>query len=165
MSEPSGCGPRMINGQPFGAWVVKANPTVSDVDAILADGGADITRWCVQRNYRSELILPGDPVYLWISGGSKTIASGFWGVGVIGNPALVEEADDGTRLVAKPSLAAHLTLAATERPVTRAECKADLILAETELLRVTQIGNPSFLTPEQHDRLWALMQIRNQRVQ
>lgn len=164
MSEQTELIPRMINGQPFGAWVVKANPTVSDVDAVLADGGAGITGWCVQRNYRAALIAPGDPVYLWISGGSRTIASGFWGVGFVQNPPLVDDEVDGqtgpiTDAAARPALSARLTMAVTGSPVTRAECKANPILVEIELLRVAQIGNPSFLTPEQHDRLAALMHV------
>jgi hypothetical protein len=168
MSGPSGSAPRIINGQPFGAWVVKSNPAISDIVAVLDDGGAGITGWCLQRNYRSRLIAPGDPVYLWVSGGSKTVASGFWGVGVIGNPPVVEDDldDDQPRVAdvaAKPALSAHLTLAVAENPVTRIDCKADPVLAEIEVLRVSQIGNPSFLTPEQHDRLSALMPVSLQR--
>ena len=163
MTGPSGLEPRSINGQPFGAWVVKANPALSDVDAMVAATRTDITGWCVQQNYRSALMKPQDLVFLWISGGSKTVVSGFWGVGVIEDPPLLEgEADEHTGLAAdaaaRARLTAHLTLAVTERPVSRAECKADPILAEIEVLRVAQIGNPSFLTPEGRDRLLALMQ-------
>ncbi|GAB2598572.1 hypothetical protein [Pseudactinotalea suaedae] len=162
MTLPPGGEPRRVNGQPFGAWVVKANPALSDVDALLAAGGTDIAGWCVQQNYRSHLMRPDDLVFLWISGGSRTVVSGFWAVGLLEDPPLVaDEAAESTRGAAaapKAGLVAQLTLAVVESPVSRAACQADPVLAEIEVLRVAQIGNPSFLTPEGRDRLLALMQ-------
>lgn len=127
-------------------WVVKASPSVYDVDVMRRDGYVDA--WSVQKNYRSALMQPGDHVFLWVSGGSSDMPAGFWGHGYVADPALSESQADEHRLdpeaASKAELFVNMDLSVWDSPLTRDECKKDSVLASIELLRIGQIGNTTW---------------------
>ena len=99
-----------------------------------------VTRGCVQRNYRSELMRAGQRVVFWASGSrSRSVPYGVWGLGQLTGAAALD--DEGR-------WSAHLELEIlpeTQR-LTREAFRADPRLAASEVLVQPQAGNPSFLT-------------------
>ncbi|MGY1821860.1 hypothetical protein [Geodermatophilus sp. SYSU D00079] len=97
------------------------------------DADRELTR-CVRRSYRLELVRPGQPCLLWVSGRTDP---GVHAVGeVTGAP---EERADG------PVVDVRLTRLA--RPVPRAELLADPAVRTAEVLRMPAGSNPSWLSP------------------
>lgn len=121
----------------LGAWLLKANPTVSPVEELLG-GTSGVTERCVRRSYRIDLIEPGQPVLLWISGGASSHPAGIHAQGQVTGPAYVS---DETGRLALP-----VELARLETPVPRRELLAHPVLRELEVIRMPAGSNPSFLT-------------------
>ncbi len=138
--------PRPVEESTLGAWLIKGNADTSPLSERFA-AAPDVTRWCVQRNYRSLLMRAGQPVVFWASGSrSKAVPYGVWGLGRLTGPAGPD--DEGC-------WSAHFALRirpASER-LTRAEFRADPRLAGAEVLRQPQAGNPSFLTVAEFEAL------------
>lgn len=82
----------------------------------MADGGEWIGDWSVVRNYRSEMMKPGDRVVFWVSGNGRRVARGIWGIGYV--TGLVQDA----RLAVTNSIDVDIPLFDT--PVTDAELRA-----------------------------------------
>lgn len=73
---------RLITTENLGAWVLKGNPAANPDLRAATDGREHrLTRWCVVRGYRSELMAPGDKVVFWASGDGRLLARGIWGIG------------------------------------------------------------------------------------
>ena len=131
--EPPEDAARRVTRDSLGAWLIKCNPRVSDANALIL--GRTITSWCVARNYRAELMSPGDPVVFWISGSAnQTPAPGVWGIGRL--TGLVE-------VGVKPSVPMRVRL--LDEPVPRAELLATAAFASLEVLRQPMGSNPSWL--------------------
>jgi hypothetical protein len=117
-------------------WVVKSSRLPDQVaPGWPAEATHRLVR-CLRRSYRLDLMRPGQPCLLWVSGRT---APGVHAVGVLaGAPA---EADGG------PEVALDLTLLA--EPVLRAELLADPVAAGAEVLRMPAGSNPSWLSAAQ----------------
>lgn len=71
---------RPISDDNFGAWVLKNDPTIWNIDQFRADGNTWINNWSIARNYRTELLMkPGDLVVFWVSGQSRATPRGYLG--------------------------------------------------------------------------------------
>jgi hypothetical protein len=116
----------------LGAWVIKCNPTKTDVEPMRAAGEAKPS-WCVADNYRSQLIQPGQKVLFWVSSHPRR---GFWGAGrVVGDVTL----DDG-----RLHVPVHIPL--FDEPLTAAELRAVAGLQSMEVFRSPQQANPSWVS-------------------
>jgi hypothetical protein len=96
----------------------------------------ELTR-CLHPSYRLDLLRPGQPVLLWLSGRDRP---GVHATGVLAG----DVASDGRGPVA----VVRFTLLAD--PLPRAELLADPVLRGAEVLRVPAGSNPSYLTPAQY---------------
>jgi hypothetical protein len=154
--------PRPITEQNLGGWLLRCNPKNDpQLPGLIAVGGHRINRWCVADNYRSAMMAPGDPIVFWISGDSRLLVRGIWGVGrVLGTEGL-----DGSKDCGRPT-----SLGAVE-PGRRPEVVVDIpLLTEAisdEFLRAAGIkdlevqvqpqgSNPSWISRSQLARLAAV---------
>jgi EVE domain-containing protein len=143
--------PVPITRASLGAWLIKCNPSVTDVGAIVEAGGGTITSWCVARNYRAAMMQPGDPVVFWVSGSDHgCLVPGVWGLGEV-----TGEVEDGTR----PSVPMRVRLLAD--PLPRAELRAAAEFADLEVLSQPMGSNPSWLNIRQWQALRALLTARS----
>lgn len=133
----------------LGAWVLKCNPTVSDLPGLLAGGGRSVATWCVADNYRSELFEAGQPLLFWVSGAAgRTPTPGIWGSGRIAGPA---------RSRADGKLVVPIELEFLDQPLARSELASVRPLRDLEVIRQPQMSNPSFVTPDQYAVLLTLL--------
>ena len=118
-------------------WVLKSTRPPEQIDPGWRVGAArELTR-CVRRSYRLELVRPGRPCLLWVSGRT---APGVHALGeVTGAP---EEQRDG------PAVGVRLTR--LPAPVARADLLADPAARDAEVLRMPAGSNPSWLSPAQY---------------
>jgi hypothetical protein len=118
-------------------WVLKS----SRAPNVLAPGWMPETALeldrCVRRSYRLDLMRPGDPCLLWISGRDLP---GVHALGVLTGRAA--ESDGG------PVVGVRWTRLA--EPVDRAELLADPAVRDAEVLRMPAGSNPSWLSPAQY---------------
>jgi hypothetical protein len=137
----------LITRASLGAWLLKCNPRVTDVGAIIQTGGGSIRSWCVARNYRAEMMRPGDPVVFWISGSDPArLVPGVWGIGEV-----TGEVENRIR----PSVPMRVRLLAD--PLPRTELRAFAEFADLEVLSQPMGSNPSWLDLRQWQALRALL--------
>ena len=118
-------------------WVLKSTRPPEQIEPGWRVGTAlGLTR-CVRRSYRLDLLHPGQPVLLWVSGRT---APGVHALGEVTGEA--EERDDG------PVVAVRL--ARLPSPVPRAALLADPAARDAEVLRMPAGSNPSWLSPQQY---------------
>lgn len=118
-------------------WLLKSTRSPAEIAPGWAPGDErDLTR-CVRRSYRLELVTPGQPVLLWVSGRT---APGVHAVGTVTGPVR-EDGDDG------PVLPVRLTR--LPDPLERSELLADPGFRSAEVLRMPAGSNPSWLSPAQ----------------
>jgi predicted RNA-binding protein with PUA-like domain len=161
--------PQQVTDEAFGAWLLKSNPDTWDLEAFVADGNRSIDRWSVQNNYRSDRMRLGDPVVFWVTGKQPTLPPGVWGVGHVTGSVYEEveeveevEADDGDALDywrdpearAKAVCFVPVETELRDRPVPRQDIQSVPVLADAEVFRVPQLGNPNYLTKSE----WAALQ-------
>ena len=123
---------RAVTLESLGAWVIKCNPRLTDVEPMRAAGETKPS-WCVADNYRSQLIRPGQRVLFWVSAHPRR---GFWGAGRITGDVTME---DGQLHVP-----VHIPLFA--EPLTVAELRTSAELHSLEVLRSPQQSNPSWVS-------------------
>lgn len=122
---------RAVTLETLGAWVIKCNPRLTDVEPMRAAGAAKPS-WCVADNYRTRLIRPGQKVLFWVSAHPRR---GFWGAGeVTGDVTL----DDG-----RLHVPVHVPL--FDEPLTAAELTS-AGLDSLEVFRSPQQANPSWVS-------------------
>jgi hypothetical protein len=118
-------------------WVLKSNRPASALVPAWAPGAdAALTR-CVRRSYRLELMAPGQPCLLWVSGPDSP-----------GVHALGELTGPVAELPGGPEVPVRWRLLAA--PVPRAELLADPVARQAEVLRMPAGSNPSWLSPAQY---------------
>jgi hypothetical protein len=118
-------------------WLLKSTRAPAEIDPGWAPGEErELTR-CVRRSYRLELVSPGQPVVLWVSG---RVRPGVHAVGTVSGPV---RADDGDG----PALPVRLT--SLHDPVDRGELLADPGFRSAEVLRMPAGSNPSWLSAAQ----------------
>ena len=131
--------PRLEPGD-VACWVLKSSLPPDGVAPGWQPGTARELDRCLRRSYRLELMRPGQPCLLWVSGRHRP------GVHALGELAAVPVEDDGG-----PVVAVRLTRLA--EPVDRAELLADPVVADAEVLRMPAGSNPSWLSPAQYAAL------------
>jgi hypothetical protein len=128
--------PRLEPGD-VACWVLKSSrPPGSVLPGWLPGATAELDR-CVRRSYRLELMGPGQPCLLWISGRDRP-----------GVHALGELAGRPVPAEGGPVIAVRLTRLAA--PVDRAELLADPVARDAEVLRMPAGSNPSWLSADQY---------------
>ncbi len=161
---------RKVTRENVGAWMVKCNPKVWDLQGFLDDNGDVIEDWSVQENYRSALMVPDDLVFFWVTGTDRqALTPGAWGVGHVVAPCdravrqheADEPADDGHWLDRdarrRATYFAYLDLPLLDEPVPRAVIAADPRLANLEVLASPQMGNPQYVSPAEAAALLELV--------
>jgi hypothetical protein len=134
--------PRLQPGD-VACWVLKSSLAPDVVVPGWRPGSTrDLTR-CVRRSYRLDLMAPGQPCLLWISGREQP---GVHALGVLTSGAV--EADGGPVV--------GVRLARLAAPVDRAELLADPAARDAEVLRMPAGSNPSWLSAGQYAALLEL---------
>lgn len=146
--------PARIDRASLGAWLLKCNPALWDLQGFLDSGEGRLTSWAVQRNYRSDLMTPDDRALFWVSGdGRNGLSRGIWGAGHV-----VAEAEDwvdgdrgfwldeGGRQAVRRRVSIDIPFLA--EPVTAADLRAHGI-ADLEVQRQPFMGNPSWVSRDQ----------------
>jgi hypothetical protein len=135
VSEPV----RAVTPESLGAWVVKASPSEDTVAELVHRGFT--TDWvsCLRPTYRADLVEPGQPVLLWVSGRSTATPAGIHAHGTTTGRAV----HDGT------ALRVPLRLAPVQPPVLRSELLEHPVLRGAEVLRMPAGSNPSYLTRDE----------------
>lgn len=120
-------------------WLLKSTRAPAQIDPGWAPGEErELTR-CVRRSYRLELITPGQPVLLWVSG---RVLPGVHAVGSVSGPVRLDDEDDDG-----PVFPVQLT--SLPEPVDRGELLADPGFRSAEVLRMPAGSNPSWLSAAQ----------------
>jgi hypothetical protein len=117
-------------------WVLKTTrPPSAIAPGWTASAPQHLDR-CVRRSYRLDLVVPGQPCLLWLSGPDRP---GVHALGEISDG--VEDRADGPVV--------HVRLTLLTRPVPRAELLSDPRVRDAEVLRMPAGSNPSWLSAEQ----------------
>lgn len=122
---------RALTADTLGAWLFKATGSEPSTQAHVRAGFADAESWCVRPTYRTDLVVAGQRVLLWVSG----TAAGVYAHGRTTGPAR-----DGV---------VPLALAPLEPPLLRSELTGHADLARLEVIRMPAGSNPSYVTPVQ----------------
>ena len=122
-------------------WVLKTSRAPSELVPGWAAGTTRTLTRCVRRSYRLDLMAPGQPCLLWLSGRHRP---GVYALGVLaGGPG----ADDTPGAGEGPVVSVQLTL--LSEPVARADLVADPVARQAEVLRMPAGSNPSWLSAGQ----------------
>jgi len=124
-------------------WVLKTTRPPGDVHPGWRPGIEQTLGRCVRPSYRLDLMVPGQPVLLWLSGRQEP---GVHALGVVAGPVTTE--DGGA-----PVVPVRLTRLAA--PVGRGALLADPVAREAEVLRMPAGSNPSWLSGPQFDAVLA----------
>jgi hypothetical protein len=123
-------------------WVIKSSLSPDAVAPGWLPGTPRELDRCLRRSYRLDLMQPGQPCLLWVSGREHP---GVHALGELtGGPA---ESDGG------PVVAVRLTRLA--EPVDRRDLLTDPVVRDAEVLRMPAGSNPSWLSAAQYAALRA----------
>ncbi|MCW2525959.1 MAG: hypothetical protein JWM76_819 [Pseudonocardiales bacterium] len=137
----------------IGGWLFRWNATT--MASALGEVESVESR-CAVRSYRLDLIRPGQPVVLWITGAARaTPRPGVWMVGyttgeVVDDPA--EELGGSKRALVMLTDVTRLPT-----PLARADIATDPLTASMEILRQPFGANPSYLSPGEQMALQQLI--------
>ena len=153
---------RKLQRSDIGAWVLKANPTIWDVNSMIDDQQSPPENFRLHETYRVQLIEVGDPVWLWATASrtaprrpARFVASGVVvGADAEGRGGGPYWVDDDEAKKFRPYLPVKLDWLPV--PISADELRQSPTLAKFELLRATSMSNPSYLTPEQDAELMQL---------
>ena len=145
---------RLRDGTEVAAWLFKAKPEVWDVigaiKAKLADPAAPgITSWEMAASYRVDLVSPGQPCVLWVTGGRKSPATGVWGVGEIATPPW----PDSFREDGRQRFEVGLDLELVAEPVRLIELAGDERFSRAEIIRAPRVSSPVALTAAEFEAI------------
>ena len=146
---------QMLNRSGIGAWVLKASPTVWDVNQMIDAREPPPQNFRLHDSYRVHLVEVDGPVWLWATASrtaprrpARFVAAGvvvdLAGEGRGGGPYWIDDKEAGKLRPYLPVEPEWLDVA-----VTADELRAHPVLSSFELLRATSMSNPSYLTPEQ----------------
>jgi hypothetical protein len=117
--------------------VIKSNRTPEAVAPGWLPGTERELDRCVRRSYRLDLMAPGQPCLLWVSGRDRP-----------GVHALGELAGAPVQQGGEPAVAVRLTRLTS--PVERGDLLADPAARDAEVLRMPAGSNPSWLSAAQY---------------
>jgi hypothetical protein len=117
-------------------WVLKTTRPPSAIAPGWVASAPQFLDRCVRRSYRLDLIAPGQPCLLWLSGRERP------GVHALG------EITDGVEDRADRPVV-HVRLALLAGPISRAQLLSDPRMRDAEVLRMPAGSNPSWLSAEQ----------------
>lgn len=141
---------RLRDGSQVAAWLFKAKPEVWDVigaiEAAFVDPEAPrIGSWEMAASYRVDLVQPGHPCVLWVTGGRHSTTTGMWGMGEVTTPPEFHpRSDDG-----RPRYEVGIELELSSEPVRLVELAADERFARAEIIRAPRVSSPVALTGEE----------------
>jgi len=154
--------PRLRDGTEVAAWMFKANPEVWDVIAFL-QSGVDVDSWRMAPSYRVDLVEPGHPCVLWVTGprGARH-TPGVWAIGqVTGEPFEdVGDPDDplwidlGAQRQVRPFVEVSMQVLA--EPVPREDLAAEPAFHDAEILTAPRMGSPLAVTAGELEVIEAL---------
>jgi hypothetical protein len=151
MARPSQAARERLQPTDIGGWLFRCNRRNVEV---VANRIAPVESRCAVRSYRLELIRPGHPVVLWMTGPKQaTPPPGVLMVGYATGEVRNDPADGRTRQA--QVLLADMSPLPT--PLPRARIAEHPVTASMEVLRQPFGPNPSYLTPEQQMALRQLM--------
>jgi hypothetical protein len=133
------------DGTEVAAWMFKANPEVWDVLGAIRHG-EPIDSWPMVSSYRVDLVAPGQPCALWVTGGRGAKTTGLWGRGVItGEPywEVVERKPD------EPKPWVEFEMEFLDDAIPLLELASDERFARAEIIRAPRVSSPVALTAEQ----------------
>lgn len=154
---------QLRNGDPVGAWVLKAKPSIWDIGSALAEG-VELDWWRLAPSYRADLVTADHPCAMWVTRGDPSVAAGFWAIGRVTGPPVDDVGDPDDDLwrdrVAQQQLRPRIPveLRVLESPVTVEEVRADPRLRRAEIVRVPRMGNPAVLSPQEWQTLLELVE-------
>lgn len=119
-------------------WLLKSAGAPADLPG--PGRGPGRLRRCLRRSYRLDLMAPGQPCVLWVSGRD---APGVHAVGVLAGPPGPDDAVD-------------VDLVTLRSPVPRADLLLDDRFRTAEVVRMAAGSNPSHLT---HRQLQAVLDL------
>ncbi|GAA0309568.1 hypothetical protein [Kineococcus aurantiacus] len=127
-----------LSGPDVACWLVKS---AGWPDGLPRDPTGTVTlRRCLRPTYRLDLLRPGQPCVLWVSGRVEP------GVGAVG--WLASGVDVG---VDGPGAGVHVELAVLPSAVPRADLVADARFRTAEVVRMAAGSNPSYLDAVQFE--------------
>ena len=126
---------RSLSPDTLGAWLVKASGALPSTTHHVRTGFAEVESWCVRASYRTDLVAPGQPVLLWVSGNAAQQPAGIYARG---------RTTGSTRDGVMP-----VELTPVSQPLLRSELVGHRDLSSLEVLRMPAGSNPSYVTPEQ----------------
>jgi hypothetical protein len=126
-----------LTGGDVACWVIKSALPPAALDRTWAPGTTRELNRCLRASYRLELMTPGQPCLLWLSGRDRP------GVHAHGALTGVPESAEGG-----PEIAVRLTL--LEAPIPRSDLLADPDARDAEVLRMPAGSNPSWLSGRQY---------------
>ena len=148
---------QLRNGANVAAWIFKANPVVWDVLGALRspEGREALDTWGMAPSYRVDLVRPGQPCVLWVTGGRHSTDTGAWAIGEITSEPFLDEGDpddsrwtdEQVRSALRPHV--HFRLDVLQRPVTLAELYEDPRFARAEIIRAPRVSSPVALTADE----------------
>ena len=147
MSDSAAPIAHLRDGTAVAAWLFKAKPEVWDVigaiEAILTDPAAPrIDSWEMAASYRVDLVRPGHPAVLWVTGGRHAATTGVWGLGEVSTlPEFDVMSDEG-----RPRFGVGLDLDHASRPVRLIKLASDERFARAEIIRAPRVSSPVALT-------------------
>jgi hypothetical protein len=124
-------------------WLLKTSAPLDELAAGWEPGGTRSLERCLRASYRLDLMRPGQPCLLWLSG---RVQPGVHAVGTLtGRP----RTDGG-----QPSV--PVSLRRLEHSVGRADLLRSAAFADAEVLRMPAGSNPSYVTAVQLAEVLAL---------
>ena len=124
----------MLEGEPVGGWVLRAEPRGFDVAATLKTYG-QVFWFPLEPSDRTALLAPGQPCYLYAA--ATTRVMGVWAVGEVVAPVLP--------VAGHTSVLAEVELLALAKPLSIEKLRADRVLADSELCSAPDQPSPLVL--------------------
>lgn len=118
-------------------WVLKSTRPPELIEPGWRAGSVREVGRCVRRSYRLDLLSPGQPCLLWVSGRTDP------GVHALGEVVRAAEEREGGPVVG-------VRLRRLPRPLPRAGLLADPAVRNAEVLRMPAGSNPSWLSADQY---------------
>ena len=85
---------RAVTEESLGAWILKTSADDLSLTSLIRTDFATVTSRCVRPTYRADLVRPGQPVLLWISGSSSVHPAGIHAVGRTTGPVVAQGTSD-----------------------------------------------------------------------